>query len=75
MANETTARVLNLRPTAEAGQRVDPLLWAIMGKLPAPDVEWPAQDRLLWFQILEMAARLVHGGPAIDIRLVEDAAP
>lgn len=39
----------------------DPLLDALIGKLPAPGESWPQPDRDVWFNLMRSAFDLVYG--------------
>lgn len=42
----------------------DPLLAALIKKLPAPGSDWPADQQLAWLHLMAMALGAVYGGDA-----------
>jgi hypothetical protein len=42
----------------------DPLLAALIKKLPAPGNEWPVDQQLAWLNLMAMALGAVYGGDA-----------
>lgn len=58
-------RYLSACPANE--QRLDPLMQAIMNKLPPVGLVWSVQDRILWLRLLSLAVQMIYGGPEIMI--------
>lgn len=52
-----TAGSKNVKP-----RELDPLLAALIAKLPLPGAIWPAKDRAAWLGMVEMAFDVVYGG-------------
>lgn len=44
----------------------DPLLAALIKKLPQPGNEWPVDQQLAWLHMVAVAFRLVYGGDASE---------
>lgn len=42
----------------------DPLLSALVAKLPASDAEWPVERQLAWLNLMAMAFGVTYGGDA-----------
>lgn len=54
----------------------DPLIGALIAKLPATGEAWPKADRINWLRMLVMAANLAYGdAPGITVTDVEERAP
>lgn len=53
-------------PDASNGPQLDPLIDALLDHLPAPGDPFPAEDRKLWLQILELAFKLIHPEETAD---------
>ena len=54
------APVLTLVDIAERSDACDPLIQALVGKLPKPNTIWPIGDRAKWLQAAAMAFNLVY---------------
>lgn len=39
---------------------IDPVLMALVRRIPPPDSEWPAAERLRWFKAMAAALDLVY---------------
>ena len=52
--------VLTLVDSAERSDACDPLIQALVGKLPKPNTIWPMGDRAKWLQAAAMAFNLVY---------------
>jgi hypothetical protein len=48
-----------------AKPKTDPLLAALIAKLPAAGTEWPVERQLAWLQLMAMAFGTVYGGDAV----------
>lgn len=54
----------------------DPLLAAIIGKLPAPGATWSKADRINWLRMFVMAANVAYGdAPGVTVSDIEERAP
>lgn len=45
----------------------DPLLAALIAKLPAGGSSWPAEDRSAWLKMMAMAFNVVYAGEAVEM--------
>jgi len=54
------APVLTLVDTAERSDACDPLIQALVSKLPKPNTIWPIGDRAKWLQAVAMAFNLIY---------------
>ena len=66
--------VLTLVDTAERSDACDPLIQALVGKLPKPNTIWPIGDRAKWFKAAAMAFNLVYkpgAGDESDLKIEE----
>jgi hypothetical protein len=55
-----------------AGGTLDPLLRALIEKLPASGTQWPTDDRVMWLQMITMAFQMSYGqDAAIQIKKVD----
>ena len=52
--------VLTLVDTAERSDACDPLIQALVSKLPKPNTIWPIGDRAKWLQAVAMAFNLIY---------------
>ena len=71
-ANE--APILTLVDTAEPSGACDPLVQALVGKLPKPNTSWPTGDRANWLKAAAMAFNLVYkpgAGDESDLKIEE----
>lgn len=58
--------VLNVIETAHAGRMSDPLIQALVDKLPEPNSVWSIDDRAKWLKAAAMAFNLVYRFPASE---------
>jgi len=66
-AEPEEAPVLTLIETADAGGRMsDPLIQALVDKLPEPNSIWSLDDRAKWLKAAAMAFNLVYRFPASE---------
>ena len=66
--------VLTLVDTAERSDACDPLIQALVGKLPKPNTIWPIADRAKWLRAAAMAFSLVYKqseGDEPDLKIEE----
>jgi len=49
------------KPAASTAGENDPLLAAVISKLPAPGTSWPAEQRVAWLKMMAMAFDLAYG--------------
>ena len=66
--------VLTLVDIAERSDACDPLIQALVGKLPKPNTIWPIGDRAKWFKAAAMAFNLVYkpgAGDESDLKIEE----
>ena len=66
--------VLTLVDNAERSDACDPLIQALVGKLPKPNTIWPIADRAKWLRAAAMAFSLVYKqskGDAPDLKIEE----
>lgn len=62
-------------PGGDGGGPTDPLISALIQKLPKSGETWPAEARVTWLQMMAMAFQMSYGqAPAIDIRLSSSGA-
>ena len=68
------APVPTLVDIAERSDACDPLIQALVGKLPKPNTIWPIGDRAKWFKAAAMAFNLVYkpgAGDESDLKIEE----
>ena len=68
------ASILVLVETAERSGACDPLVQALVGKLPKPNTIWPIGDRANWLKAAVMAFHLVYKpgeGEESDLKIEE----
>lgn len=46
--------------------KIDPVLSALIAKLPASGAAWSVEQRTAWFEMMWLACASVYGGPAVD---------
>ena len=66
--------VLTLVDTEERSEACDPLIQALVGKLPKPNTIWPIGDRARWLRAAAMAFSLVYKpseGDEPDLKIEE----
>jgi len=72
--DEQKTPVLTLVDTAEQSDACDPLIQALVGKLPNPNTIWPICDRAKWLKAAAMAFTLVYKsgeGEEPDLKIEE----
>src|SRR5262245_37814653 len=52
--------VLSLVDTERTGEMPDPLIQALVDKLPKPNTIWPIDDRARWLKAVAMAFNLIY---------------
>ena len=73
-AKTDEAPILTLVDTAEPSGACDPLVQALVGKLPKPNTSWPTGDRANWLKAAAMAFNLVYKpgpGDESDLKIEE----
>ena len=73
-AKTEEAPILTLVDTAEPSGACDPLVQALVGKLPKPNTSWPTGDRANWLKAAAMAFNLVYkpgAGDESDLKIEE----
>jgi hypothetical protein len=66
--------VLTLVDTGGRNDACDPLIQALVGKLPKPNTVWPNGDRAKWLKAAAMAFNLVYKlgeGDELDLKIEE----
>ena len=69
-----TTPVLTLVDATEPSKTCDPLIQALVDKLPKPDDIWPVGDRAKWLKAAAMAFNLLYKtgqGDEADLRIEE----
>lgn len=54
------------RPVARTKMKADPLLAALIARLPSPGSEWSTEAQVQWLRMLAMAFGTVYGGDAVN---------
>ena len=67
-AEPEEAPVLTLVETAGAGRMSDPLIQALVDKLPEPNSIWSLDDRAKWLKAAAMAFNLVYSPASEDLK-------
>ena len=73
-AKTDEAPILTLVETVERSSACDPLVQALVGKLPKPNTSWPTGDRANWLKAAAMAFNLVYkpgAGDESDLKIEE----
>lgn len=62
-------QISSLNESGGSGGGKDPLIAALIQKLPKSGEQWPTDDRVTWLQMISMAFQMAYGaGEPIEIK-------